>query len=241
MMLREHLGQCTEMPEDLKKSFLELKENKSTPVGTQDAKAYWSESAMKLGLVETQNGLMMVDQRERTQYNRIAQREGEMEARTEQTRQPSLGPSNTHPVPESSIQAPLLSRSDQERIDSNYLFTLMSQAQRVALDDPDWAGARKRIAPHHPGFGCWRCCTRGRSGNCRFYATSRRLLLQRIDAFHDHLQRCTLCPQELRERLATLQKQEEKNPRREEQLKPFLDLIWARIYEGGGRIERLPN
>ena len=55
MMLREHFGYCKAMPLEIKERYLSLKENRSQ--GAIDSKKHWVESASRLGLVDTTDGL----------------------------------------------------------------------------------------------------------------------------------------------------------------------------------------
>ena len=60
MVLRDHLGQCEEIPDDLKKKFFDLKSRTTT--GATYSKSYWNTGALPPGIVETPQGLA-VDER----------------------------------------------------------------------------------------------------------------------------------------------------------------------------------
>ena len=55
MMLRDHYGYFKATPLEIKEHYLSLKEKKTQ--GATDSKKDWVESANRLGLVDTTNGL----------------------------------------------------------------------------------------------------------------------------------------------------------------------------------------
>jgi len=58
MMLRDHFVNCSCMPAELKHKYLALKGKKSSP-GAADSKRYWSVSAARLGLIDTEEGIRL--------------------------------------------------------------------------------------------------------------------------------------------------------------------------------------
>jgi len=61
MMIRDHFVGCPGMPPDLKAKYKDLKGN--TSQGVDGSKQYWVDSAKKLGLIDTEDGIFFKDRR----------------------------------------------------------------------------------------------------------------------------------------------------------------------------------
>mmetsp|Transcript_16399 Transcript_16399/g.23137 ORF Transcript_16399/g.23137 Transcript_16399/m.23137 type:complete len:620 (-) Transcript_16399:96-1955(-) len=229
MMLRDHFPKCTAMPEAEQAKFIMLKEGKTTQ-GASGYKRYWLDSAMKLGMVDTPQGIIITER---------SQAVG--------TSVPPFGTSNNIPAVASislfgqqdltTCLSPeqlengspfLLIEEDDKQLVSEYLFVLMSQVQRVFLTESERVGNRKTLEVGLPGIACRHCCRTNRKGLCRLFPARRRSLPGKIKDLHNHLRRCTLCPSDVKETLMKL-KDESKDT---ENLKTFLNRVWARLYSG---------
>ena len=209
MMLRDHFGQCSAMPDHHKAKFLELKTSASQ--GASHSKLYWNYSAMRVGLVDTDSGIVVT---ERTQAA------GKLE--------PPFG-SKSGQVTVSS-QTSLVLPEDRALV-NDFMYTLMSQAHMVHLLPSEQIGNRKSLRKEMPGFGCRFCCRVGWLGLSRMFPARRRTLRSKANDLYTHLKRCSLCPQEVKTLLESLDSQRAEGDAEGEKL--FFDQIWARLGQPG--------
>lgn len=211
MMLRAHFSSCSEVPPHLKEKFLALKSK--TTQGATDSKQYWIFSARKLGMVDSDDGIVMT------------------KATTSAAR--SLPPFGTDPNTgrggEESSPLPLVAPNDRQ-IASDFLYTLLLQGRRVRLQANEQRGNKKSLQLGLPGFACRHCCSLGRMGQCRIFPARRRTLPTKIYDLYEHLMRCTACPRETKELLEVLHDRENYQPKTPGH-KEFLDMIWSRLVE----------
>jgi hypothetical protein len=217
MMIRDHFVRCPGLPEALKARFLELKSR--TTQGATDSKRYWIESAKKLGMIDTPNQGILVNQA--TQAAAIA----------------SLG-SPIHPRANSAEsliserQRPqfMIVLNDDKPLVSEYIYFLMTQVEKVYLTESERVGNRKSMELGMPGFGCKHCCASDRKGLCRFFPARRRTLPAKIKDLSDHLRRCTMCPMDVKEKLVEFKRKKLDMEPTEESNKHFFDRVWARLH-----------
>lgn len=211
MMLRAHFSSCTEVPPALKEKFLALKSK--TTQGATDSKQYWIYSARKLGMVDSDDGIVMT------------------KATTNAARSiPPFG-SNTQTGRggEQSSNMPLVAPNDRQ-VASDFLYTLLLQASRVRLQANEQRGNKKSLQLGLPGFACRHCCQLGRMGQCRIFPARRRTLPTKVYDLYEHIMRCTACPQETKDLLEMLHDRENYQPKTPGR-KEFLDMIWSRLVE----------
>jgi len=215
MMLRAHFTSCTAIPFELKQKFLLLKSK--TTQGATDSKQYWIYSACKLGMVDSEEGIVMTNM-----------------SKAKASTMPPFGYESGPGIFEVSGPTHLVVASDRP-VASDFWYTLLLQARRVRLQKSEQRGNKKSLPLGLPGFACRHCCQLKRMGQCRIFPARRRTLPTKIHDLYDHLQRCTACPRETKELLGSLYKRESyqpKNVRRKE----FLDIIWARIADPGQQL-----
>jgi len=207
MMLRDHFDNCTSMPSDIKSKYLKLKS--STCQGATDAKKYWSYAAEKLGMVDSEEGIIMND--------------------TTRAAADSIHPfGTTHgetAAPLGCGPCDIVKPADREKA-PKFLCALVSHFQKIELLPSERKGNRKSLRPGLPGFGCKHCTEVGRFGMSRVFPARRRTLPARVEDMYQHIRRCNLCPAEAKMTLARLQEEERQDPPRE---KKFLDLVWERL------------
>lgn len=210
MMLRDHFDLCTCIPEDIKQRYLSLK--KATCQGATEAKRYWNYSAERLGMVDSDNGIMM------NEGTRAAAK--------------CIPPFGYVPgevaVPCGSDGRPvtLVKPSDQE-MTSGFLYALLSHFYRTELLASERKGNRKSLRVGLPGFGCRHCSDAGRFGMSRVFPARRRTLRSRVLAdLYDHICRCNLCREEDKSALQRLREDSKPDPAQEKQ---FLDVLWERL------------
>ena len=207
MMLRAHFSSCAEVPPAVKEKFLALKSK--TTQGATDSKQYWIYSARKLGMVDSEEGIVM------TKATTAAAR--------------AIAPFGSENTSEESSPLPLVAPNDRT-LASDFLYTLMLQGRRVRLQANEQRGNKKSLQLGLPGFACRHCCQLGRMGQCRIFPARRRTLPTKIYDLFEHLQRCSACPKETKELLEALHERENYQANVPGQ-KEFLDLIWSRLVE----------
>ncbi|CAB9504637.1 expressed unknown protein [Seminavis robusta] len=217
MMLRDHFDTCACIPDDVKRRYLCLKS--STCQGATEAKKYWSYSAAKLGMVDSEDGMLMNDN-----------------TRAAAKVIPPFGAvAGEVPVPLGDDGKPvaLVQPADREYA-SAFLFNVMSHFQRIELLPSERKGNRKSLRCGLPGFGCIHCSQAGRFGMSRVFPARRRTLPVRVADLYDHLCRCNLCPPEAKKVLRQLREEEKQQTSHEKQ---FLDRVWERM----GHSQANPN
>mmetsp|Transcript_16746 Transcript_16746/g.38502 ORF Transcript_16746/g.38502 Transcript_16746/m.38502 type:complete len:419 (-) Transcript_16746:910-2166(-) len=218
MVIREHFTGCPSIPDHLKKRFKELRG--TTAQGATDSKRYWNDSAVRLGMVDTPNGIIMEEVTAES-FEKPAsslQRHGSF----------STGEYDGNTSADSVM---LLVDEHDKEIVTEYLFFILTQVQRVRLTESERVGNRKSMELDTPGFGCRYCCAAGRKGLCRFFPARRRTLPAKIKDLHDHLRRCKLCPDNVKRRLIELHELEPpKDVSSEERERTFFDRLWGRLH-----------
>jgi hypothetical protein len=224
MMLRDHFGKCDAIPPPLKQRFIDLKGK--TSQGATDSKHYSVYSAMKRGLVDSKYGIWVAANLDAGSANKA----------------PSCGAATPKPPPKERHRAVggiasfpsslLLVTPGDSALVSEFLFTLMTQVQPVWMEESERTGNRKSLVVGLPGIGCRHCCQSNRKGLCRLFPVRRRTLPTKISDLCEHIRRCSLCPQEIKDHIASLRQKDAcagNSTTKTEREKEFLDRIWARM------------
>jgi hypothetical protein len=226
MMLRDHFGKCNTISAPLKQRFLNLKGK--TSQGATDSKHYWVFSATKRGLVDSESGIW------------VAQNLGVSPntALSGGAAPPKLPPKEEdRAVGNASVPSSLLLVTPQDSVlVSPFLFSLMTQVQPVRMEESERTGNRKSLSVGLPGIGCRHCCQSNRKGLCRLFPVRRRTLPNKIGDICEHIRRCSLCPKEIKQHLASLRQRDASagNSVNTAGEKEFFDRIWARMGHGPG-------
>jgi hypothetical protein len=220
MMLRDHFSACSAVPPHVKQRFIELKGK--TSQGATDSKHYWVHSGHKLGLVDSYSGISVGDCTPGTTessppFGAPCDRKGS-------AGKSGGGVSSSRPV--------LLVSPEDRALVSNFLYTLLSHAQLVKMEESEKTGNRKSLPVDLPGIGCRHCCQSNRKGLCRLFPARRRRLGNKVNDLYEHIRRCTLCPFEVKEQLASLKREELDKIDKSVGEKEFYDRIWARMGHG---------
>lgn len=214
MMLRDHFSGCEAIPSHLLERFLELKDRPAQ--GATDSKRYWIYSAMKLGMMDTKRGIFMTE----------ASRANGSTAAPFGTN-PSKAWDDGHYA-----SIPLVLPSDKPLI-TEFLYLVMSQVQPIRLLESECIGNRRSLRVGLPGFGCRYCCQHRRLGLCRMFPARRRTLPSKIADIFDHLRRCTLCPDNVKEQLLRMQHQLQAYQADRGSDRDFFDRVWSRLGHDG--------
>jgi hypothetical protein len=214
MMLRDHFPKCDHMTPEIRQRFTSLKDKPSQ--GATDSKRYWIYSAMKVGIADSANGMMI------TPTTLAAANE--------------LPPFGTSPeqrwVDEGLRDVAVVVPSDQG-ITKQFYYFLLQQTKVVKLTEAERIGNRRSLVVGLPGLGCRFCAEKNRLGLCRVFPARRRTLPSKISDLHDHLRRCPLCPFEIKQRLEQLRKEENNGILLDgTDDKDFFDSLWTRLGHG---------
>jgi hypothetical protein len=208
MMLRDHFDTCNCIPAATKEKYIALKS--STCQGATEAKKYWTYAALKLGMQDSQDGIIM---------NKATQAAAALT--------PPFGSvPGENAIPGGENGPVFLVKSTDQKIISGFLYTLLSHFQRIELLPSERKGNRKSLKTGLPGFGCRYCSKAGRFGLSRVFPARRRTLPVRVADLYDHIRRCNLCPSDTKAILQRLKADEKQEPSQE---KKFLDLVWERL------------
>lgn len=226
MMLRDHWTACQSIPSPQKEKFAEFKTKNNQ--GASDSKNYWMHAARRTGMVNTSQGIDINDA-----------------SRAAAARIPPFGTNSDTTASlalEKDDTAPLVLPEDKKLLQDQYWYALLQQVQRVRLSASERVGNRKSLKIGLPGFGCRYCCQEGRLGLSRIFPARRRTLPSKIPDIHDHLRRCPLCPQSVKDELEALEEQRKQNERDETEgkgagysagkEKEFFTRIWSRLGHG---------
>lgn len=235
MMLRDHFGNCHAIPAPLKERFLDLKRNNTQ--GASDSMRYWIYSAVKLGMVDSENGIIL---NESTQAASRNQRPFGSHLQQQDGSNPKI---TGTPSPARLLVQP----DDLEtgKIKSDLLYTLLKQYQLIYLLPTECIGNRKSLRPGTPGLGCRYCCQAGRLGLSRIFPAKKKQMPGQVQDLYDHLRRCNLCPSSVKEEIFQKKQQREQSFRQEggqkakiinlsnEEDKAFVNLLWQRLGHRG--------
>lgn len=234
MMVRDHFGNCPAIPGPLKEKFLELK--RTNTQGASDSMNYWRYSAEKLGMVDSDCGIVLNEQ---TQANASTK--------------PPFG-SNANGVDlAQDLPARLLVKPEDledNTISCEFLYKLLTQYQFIRLLPSECIGNRKSLRPGVPGLGCRYCSAAGRMGLSRIFPAKKKQLPSQVQDLFEHIQRCNLCPTSAKDELHALKevrdqkrsglespkkggKDKDKQGLVDDNDKGFLDLLWQRLGHRG--------
>jgi hypothetical protein len=245
MMMRDHFGNCQAIPQDVLIKYTDLKRN--TSQGATDSKTYWVDSAMKLGLEDSDDGIWVSSTPTHARSS-----SGRTDVSNKKTASPGGLPASSatramcgQPVtaedsrdtpaappmpPAIESPVPIVFPEDRDCI-SPLFYLILSQLQFVNMDESERTGNRKKLHAGLTGFGCRRCCQAGRRGLCREFPARRRTLSLKLYDLNEHLLRCTLCPPQLKAELKRLKRLEadQKDPKMGKNERIFFEKLWIRM------------
>lgn len=208
MMLREHLnGQCEAFPNDIKAHFAKLKGQSAQ--SASDSKRYWIYAAQKLGMVDTkESGIQMADHPP-TDLKPFGA-SPELQADLEKTLQEEN-------------QEPLVI-DDDKAVTAEFIHKVVQQAVKVHLAASEKIGNRSCLSVGLPGLACKHCAQQGRSGLSRVFPARKRNLKTKVQDLYDHLRRCELTPESVKEELKASYCQDS-----DKKSKVFYARLWKRL------------
>lgn len=230
MMVRDHFGQCPAIPEEKKKRFVELKGQ--TSPSSSLSRQYWMYAAERIGMINTDFGIIITPQTQAAA----------MRAPLFGTNDPSSGGGGGK-LKTNSAEESILKPSDKVVL-SPFLFTLLSEVQKVYLLPSEQVGKRKSSPLGLMGFGCRYCSAAGRLGFCRVFPLNKRSMSTKVEDIYKHMKRCTLCPKDVKAKIvATYEKEygsEAASGKKPLNLvdtdRDFMDQLWKRLGREGDAV-----
>ena len=217
---RLHLGVCTEVPHSVTEKLHQLE---SANVSVLASRQYWQDSAMALGMVDTEQGIRFkrsptepIGKQQATSAQDSADAGGALSKGSGQLRDGEF----------------IVFPDDIDLVPS-YVYFLMRQVETCHFTEADRFVARSKGPLGCPGFQCRHC--HGHAGLGKYFPISEKSLATNSTSqnIHAHLMKCRKCPAHIKEQLATLKEEKNKAPRLEPGWrKCFFDKVWERLHVG---------
>lgn len=234
-MLRLHLDCCLSIPPEVRSKIEALKVSCSSRGGR---KQYWVDSAKRLGLVDTPDGIHfgrdphgpLPPLSGPSVNSKEGRRKRMLKASAEAT---VASPQESEPLP-AIDDRPLVFEEDRPLI-SDYLYLTLEQMAPCSLMEADRVGCYKTRKVGFPGLACKHCV--GQAGCGRYFPASEASLSQTTTSqtIMNHVRNCRRCPTEIRENLEIM-KRNRMGPDGKRADKPkhggrkvFFHRLWCRI------------
>ena len=120
-------------------------------------------------------------------------------------------------------QEPLTIEADKP-VAADFTYTVVSQAVRVHLAASEKIGNRSCLTVGLPGLACKHCALAGRSGLSRVFPARKRNLKTKVHDLYDHLRRCDLTPNKVKDQLQATFSQDS-----DRKSKVFYARLWRRL------------
>jgi len=236
---RRHSLVCQDIPVWVKKSITELMQRSRSGAGGR--RQYWEDSARRVGMVDTDNGIRFI-------------RPPGFDASGSIGNTPLLI-SSTDTVESTSPSRilldadepgrPVVQPEDQDLV-TEFLFVLLGQMETCpgGFSEEDRVGGRSKVknCPFGlPGIRCRHCS--GKAGFGRYFPTSVVALTSANSDrnIYNHLLKCRSCPQHVQDRLVRLRDEQHMQPHRLKDKKgtknrrgsrkKFFQQIWERMHD----------
>eukprot|EP00584_Thalassiosira_punctigera_P020261 CAMPEP_0172550516 /NCGR_PEP_ID=MMETSP1067-20121228/30021_1 /TAXON_ID=265564 ORGANISM="Thalassiosira punctigera, Strain Tpunct2005C2" /NCGR_SAMPLE_ID=MMETSP1067 /ASSEMBLY_ACC=CAM_ASM_000444 /LENGTH=718 /DNA_ID=CAMNT_0013338121 /DNA_START=234 /DNA_END=2390 /DNA_ORIENTATION=- len=226
-LLQRHLRSCAFVPPEVLARYEELK---SSNARSGASKKYWADSAARLGLVDTPNGIRL----DRKAHE--AQVAGASEGSTGGKKSGGVGyaPSLTNGGSDAPEPPPLVLPSDK-RNTTAFTFHLMSQMQPCVFTEADRLGRRRGLKVGFAGLACRHCF--GVYGSGRFFPSSVKTMAdasKTLDVIYRHILKCKNCPSDIKGGLRNLRDfhDSERSKMPFGNQRAFFVKIWGRLHEG---------
>jgi len=201
MMVREHIPHCSHVPPDTISRLQQLQDISAS--STRESRKYLIYAAGALGLM---NGTKCI--------------EITAQSRAHGATLPPFAPAAW----KDHVREHIWLVQPQDRNCSVFLQVLLTQVQLIRLDPAEKIGSRRKVADGLPGLGCRSCCRARRWGLARTFVPQRRLLPQRCEDVLEHLLRCNVVAEAVKDRLRSLAHDLQGN-----EYRLFFDRVWERM------------
>ncbi|KAL3765520.1 hypothetical protein ACHAWO_011118 [Cyclotella atomus] len=220
-LLQRHLRTCSFVPPAVLAKYDELKASNAR---SGASKKYWVESALRMGLYDTPDGIRL---------NKEMYLQTKMDAKRCMVPQAGGFAKADATVGEDSNAPPLVLPTDK-RYTTAFTFHLMAQMQPCVFTEADRLGRRRNLEVGFAGLACRHCF--GGHGNGRFFPSSIKTMSdasKTLDAIYKHIRVCGQCPQDIKQGLANLKEfhDSEKSKMPFGNQRAFFARIWSRLHD----------
>jgi len=220
-LLQRHLRTCSFVPPAVLARYDELK---SSNARSGASKKYWVESALRMGLYDTANGIRL---------NKEVYLQTKMDVKRSMVPQAG-GVTKTDANVEEDPNAPPLVLPTDKRYTTAFTFHLMAQMQPCVFTEADRLGRRRNLEVGFAGLACRHCF--GGHGNGRFFPSSIKTMSdasKTLDAIYKHIGVCGQCPQDIKQGLSNLKEfhDSEKSKMPFGNQRAFFARIWGRLHD----------
>jgi hypothetical protein len=219
-LLQRHLKSCAFVPPEVIAKYDELK---SSNARSGASKKYWMESATRMGLIDTPDGIRL---------NKEVYLQNKQAAKREAGEADSSSPSDPNSV--TGANAPPLVLPSDKRYTTAFTFHLMAQMQPCVFTEADRLGRRRNLDVGFAGLACRHCF--GGYGNGRFFPSSIKTMSdasKTLDAIYKHVSKCQDCPADIKSGLSNLRDfhDNERSKMPFGNQRAFFTKIWGRLHD----------
>lgn len=216
-LLQRHLRTCSFVPPAVLAKYDELKASNAR---SGASKKYWVESALRMGLYDTPDGIRL--NKEMYLQTKMNMKRGEG----------ITGSAQADAAAEDPNAPPLVLPTDK-RYTTAFTFHLMAQMQPCVFTEADRLGRRRNLEVGFAGLACRHCF--GGHGNGRFFPSSIKTMSdasKTLDAIYKHIGMCKQCPDDIRQGLNNLKEfhDSEKSKMPFGNQRAFFARIWGRLH-----------
>jgi len=193
------------------------------------SKKYWVESALRMGLYDTPNGIRL----NKEMYLQTKMNLKRSEASGDVSGSTSLATSTPGNLVTEDPNAPPLVLPTDKRYTTAFTFHLMAQMQPCVFTEADRLGRRRNLEVGFSGLACRHCF--GGHGNGRFFPSSIKTMSdasKTLDAIYKHICVCKQCPNDIKQGLNNLKEfhESEKSKMPFGNQRAFFAKIWGRLH-----------
>jgi hypothetical protein len=219
-LLQRHLRTCSFVPPAVLARYDELKASNAR---SGASKKYWVESALRMGLYDTPNGIWL---------NKDMYLQTKMNAKREIAQ--GDGPADASAASKEGQNVPPLVLPADKRYTTAFTFHLMAQMQPCVFTEADRLGRRRNLDVGFAGLACRHCF--GGHGNGRFFPSSIKTMSdasKTLDAIYKHIGMCKKCPDDIKQGLDNLKEfhDSEKSKMPFGNQRAFFARIWGRLHD----------
>lgn len=221
-----HLEICRDVPAETKARLTQLR---STDAWNLSSGQYWADSAKRLGLIDTNEGIKFsVDPRGIT-FNSTSQNSPKIKDINHTITEENDSAKNESNKGISEGES-IVSVDDIPMVPA-YVYFLMRQVEGTHFTEADRFVARSKGPVGYPGFQCRHC--HGHAGLGKYFPISSKSLSTNSTSqnIHSHLLKCRKVSPYVKDQLVALKDEKNKSPRLEPGWRRiFFDKIWDRLH-----------
>eukprot|EP00980_Cylindrotheca_fusiformis_P022791 scaffold9765_cov54-Cylindrotheca_fusiformis.AAC.1 len=236
---RVHLEVCSAVPQDVRTKLAALA---NTNVWVPTTRQYWVDSAMAVGLIDTNDGIRFGKSlTDGTKTSVMPRATGPPNRAVDAPQTNHNNNNNNAATPTAAAESTTTNNSnddeyyvvfstDREMIPA-YVYFLMRQVEPCFFTEADRFVARSKGPVGYPGFQCRHC--NGHAGLGKYFPVSSKSLATNSTSqnIHAHLLKCRKCPEQVKDELVQLKIEKSRSARMEPGWrKVFFDKVWERLH-----------